>query len=229
MILKSHLQHLKKVKHRKYHKIIREMKHEGFSRKTLLYLKEYGPHTNVPRTIIRESINILIFASIISSLGGFALENIKEVFITLTPLVILLPVLNGMVGNYGTIISSRFTTLLHEGKIKSNWHKNIELNNLFAKIILISVIIAILSASVALVISNLTNTAVNITTIYKILIIAVLDMLILVFVLFFVAISAGLYFFKKGEDPDNFLIPITTSIADLGNMLLLALLVMLMF
>ena len=42
-------------------------------------------------------------------------------------------------------------------------------------------------------------------------------------------VFAGIYFYRKGEDPSNFLIPITTSIADFGNMLLLSLLVILFF
>lgn len=220
----------KKLKHPKYHKAIHKIRKYGYSKKILLYIKEYGPHTNVPKTIIKESLNILILASLLSSFGGFALENIKELFVTLTPLVILLPVLNGIAGNYGTIISSRFTTLLHEGKINGNpWHRNRELREIFAKIVVISIIIAILSASVALVISLIEGTQLDLVIIYKIAFIAVIDILILVFLSFAIAISAGLYFFKKGEDPDNFLIPITTSLADLGNMVLLTILVILLF
>ena len=43
------------------------------------------------------------------------------------------------------------------------------------------------------------------------------------------SIIAGLHFYRKGEDPNNFLIPITTSIADLSNMFILSILVVLFF
>jgi len=53
--------------------------------------------------------------------------------------------------------------------------------------------------------------------------------LVLVAILFLTSITAGLYFYRKGEDPNNFLIPITTSIADFGNMIVLTVLVILVF
>src|SRR3990167_2010559 len=99
--VRKHLQKLQKIKREKYHPLIHKIhKKHKISRKTLFYVKEYGPHTNVPKTIIKESIKILLFASIISSFGGLALENIKTIFISITPLIILLPILNDMIGDY---------------------------------------------------------------------------------------------------------------------------------
>ena len=46
---------------------------------------------------------------------------------------------------------------------------------------------------------------------------------------FITAIVAGIYYYKKKEDPNNFLIPITTSVADLGNMVVLVALILLFF
>ena len=118
--LRYHLQKLKKLKRREFHPLLYTIhKQEKISKKTLFYMKEYGPHTNVPRTIIRESVKVLLFASLISSFGGFALEHIKVVFASITPLIILLPVLNDMIGDYGIIMSSRLATMLHEKKIKT--------------------------------------------------------------------------------------------------------------
>jgi len=48
-------------------------------------------------------------------------------------------------------------------------------------------------------------------------------------ILFITSIVAGLHFYRKKEDPNNFLIPITTSIADFVNMALLSLLVVMFF
>ena len=71
--------------------------------------------------------------------------------------------------------------------------------------------------------------ALSTALILKIFLIAIIDVIFIVTLLFFISISAGLYFYKKKEDPNNFLIPITTSVADFGNMLMLSVLVFLFF
>jgi cation transporter-like permease len=225
-----HLKKLQKLKRKHYHPLIHAIhKKHNISKKTLFYVKEYGPHSNVPKTIIRESIRILLLASLISSFGGLALENIKTLFVSLLPLLILLPVLNDMIGNYGTVISSKFSTLLYEGIIKTEWWKNMEIRRLFLQLIFISFLTAVFSSAVALAIASFSAYVVDVTVIVKVMSIVILDVLVLVGTLFLIAVVAGLHFFKKGEDPNNFLIPITTSVADFGNMIVMAVLVLLIF
>ncbi|MEM7819820.1 MAG: magnesium transporter [Candidatus Aenigmatarchaeota archaeon] len=228
--IKKHLEKLRKIERRQYHPIIYKIhKKHKISKKTLFYIKEYGPHSNVPKIIIKESIGILLLASIISSLGGFGLEYIKSNFIKIMPFIILLPILNDMIGDYGTIISSKFSTMLHEGKIKQKWWKNTEVKKILQEIIIISFITAIFSALLAIITSDLSSYIFGINIIAKILFISIIDTILLVIILFFMAIYAGLYFFRKKEDPNNFLIPITTSIADFCNMIILAILIFLFF
>jgi len=224
------LNKLIKVKRTIYHPSIHHIhKRYGISKRTLLYVKEYGKHSNVPRTIIMESIKVLLFASLLSSIGGLALENIKTIFISIMPLIILFPALNDMIGDYGTIISSRFSTLLYTNKIKDKWYKNIELKKLFLQILIISTFMAIMSAALSLLVSYFSNYSLNLEIAYKIFFISIIDVILLVVVLFLLAVLVGLYFYKRNEDPNNFLIPITTSIADFGNMFLIMFLVLLFF
>jgi cation transporter-like permease len=224
------LKRLSRIKKSQHHPLIHKIhRRHNISRKTLFYVKEYGPHTNVPKTIIKESIKILLFASIISSFGGLALEHIKTVFISILPLVILLPTLNDMIGDYGSIISSRFSTMLHEKKITKKWWINEDLKKLFYQILIIAVITTILSSLIALVVSSFSDYSINKIIVSKIFFISILDVILLVTILFLTAILAGLYFYKKNEDPNNFLIPITTSIADFGNMFILTILILLFF
>jgi len=228
--LKKRLESLRQVKRHLHHPLIHQIhKKHGISKKTLFYVKEYGPHSHVAKTIIKESIKILLLASLISSFGGLLLEEIKTIFLSLIPLVILLPTLNDMIGNYGCIFSSRFSTLLHEGKISKKWWSNLELRKMFWQIVIISLTTATLSSIVALVVSRLTGYHFDFLLAFKVFFVAVADVFFLVNILFFVAIFAGLYFYHKKEDPNNFLIPITTSIADFGNMLLLTILIKLIF
>jgi len=227
--LRKHLEKLRKIERKKHHPLIHKIhKKHKISKKTLFYVKEYGPHTHVPRTIIKESIKILLMASIISSFGGFALEYIKTIFVSILPLIILLPTLNDMIGDYGTIISSRFSTMLHENKINKKWWLNKELKKLLIQIMIVSLLTAILSVLGSVLIASFYE---NITSLIllKTLAITVIDVMLLVSILFITAIIAGLYVYRKEEDPNNFLIPITTSVADFGNMIILAVLIILFF
>lgn len=224
------LKKLSKIKKREHHPLIHKIhKKHKISRKTLFYIKEYGPHTNVPKTIIKESIKILLFASIISSFGGLALEHIKTIFISIIPLVVLLPTLNDMIGDYGAIISSRFSTMLHEKKINKKWWINKNLKKLFYQILIIGSITTIISSLAALIISSFSDFVIDKTIIYKILFVSILDVTLLIVILFLIAILAGFYFYSKNEDPNNFLIPIATSVADFGNMIILSILILLIF
>lgn len=228
--LRKHLEFIRKLRRRQYHPLIHTVhKKHRISKKTLFYIKEYGPHSNVPRVIIRESLRILVLASIISSIGGLALENIKSLFVAVVPLVVLLPALNNMIGNYGTIISSRFSAMLHEGKIRGPWRKNRELKRLFYQMIVISLITAVIVSFAAVVISGFSFGFVGMGFLLKIVLITVLNVFLLVNVLFFVAVLSGLHFYRKREDPNNFLIPITTSLADFADMIILAALILFLF
>ncbi|MDO8625146.1 MAG: hypothetical protein Q7R47_03615, partial [Candidatus Diapherotrites archaeon] len=95
--MKTVLEHLEELRHVRRH-VRHPLTHEihlshGLSKKTLFFVKEYGPHSHIAHTIIKESIKIVILASIISSFGGLALEQVKDVFISVAPLLILLPAL----------------------------------------------------------------------------------------------------------------------------------------
>ncbi len=204
-------------------------KQHKISKKTLFYVKEYGPHSHILHNILRESIKILLLASILSSLGGFGLEQIKTIFLSITPLLILLPALNGLIGDLGTVVSANLSTLLHEGKIGSHWHKNPELRKLFVQLMLVAFFFSLIGSAIAIGISYASSGEFALGTAIKIFLVAILDVVGLVALLFLVAILAGLHFYRKGEDPNNFLIPITTSVADFGNMIVLSGLVIFFF
>lgn len=229
--LKTHLNLLHKIERKKHNRLIHHIhKKYNISKKTLFYVKEYGSRSHAFKNIIKESIKVLLFASIISSIGGFSLEQIKSSFINIIPFIILIPVLNNMIGNYGTIVSSRFSTMLHENKIKKNsWWKNKELRTLLAQMLVIALITATINIVIAFIISRFSGYTFTSILFYKIAFICILDVLLLIFILFFIAITAGFYFYKRKEDPNNFLIPITTSVADFGNMIILSILIIIFF
>ncbi|HME87394.1 MAG TPA: magnesium transporter, partial [Candidatus Nanoarchaeia archaeon] len=226
----EHLSKLQRLKRSQHHPLLHVLheKHK-ISKKTLFYMKEYGPHSHVAHTIIKESVRILLLASIISSFGGLALEQIKTSLITITPLLILLPVLNDMIGDFGAVLASKVASGLYKGTIHSKSIRDEHLGRMFRHIMTVALTSGIIASGIAIFLSRFSGYEVVPMTIAKILFISIIDIVILVSLLFFITVSAGFYFYKKKEDPNNFLIPITTSIADFGNMILLTVLIVLLF
>ncbi|MBI2507867.1 magnesium transporter [Candidatus Woesearchaeota archaeon] len=180
---------------------------------------------NLERRILKESFGILILASILSSIGGIGLETIQEKIFLILPLLILLPALNGMVGNFGIIFSSRYTTLLYQKKLGKTKFINKALKKHFILVLLISIICAFYISTLSFAVSFLKGFEIEPLLYLKILIITILSAIILIFIIAAMTIIAGNYSIRKKEDPDNLLVPLTTSIADLGSMIIFSLLV----
>ncbi len=213
-----------------HHSMLHQMhRKHNIAKRTLFYIKEYGSKSNASHTIIKESVKVLIFAVILSTLGGLSIEHVKTKIISFIPLLILLPLLNGMIGNYGIIISSKFTTLLYTGKVDKNWKESKDLRKLLKQIIFIAIITAILSSIISLVISKVTGNYVGHIDSIKLILLVIIDVLVILTILTVIVIYGSFYFFKHNEDPNNFLIPITTSIADFGNMIVLSIFVAVFF
>ncbi len=227
---RKHLRKIQQLRRQQYHPLLHKIHHKHrISRKTIFYMKEYGPHTNVPRKIIRESLRMLLLAAVVSSLGGLALEQSRTAFVAIIPLIILLPALNEIIGAYGTIIASRFSAMLYEGRIRGHWSESRDLRKLFVQISIIGLLTAAASSLLALMLAHVSQGRVSATIWAKVFGLAILDVALLLGIISVAAVLAGLHYYKKGEDPNNFLIPLTTSVADFGNMLLLAVLLRVLF
>ncbi len=178
------------------------------------------------KAIIKQSITALILSSLLSSIGGTRLQLIQNKLLSILPLMALLPALNDLTGDFGCIISSKFTTLLFLGKINPNdWKHSESVKELIKKIFLITIICGFYISILSLIITWTFSAELLI----KILLITFITVIIITFIMFLVSILGGLYVYKKNLDPDNFLVPITTSIADLTNMIVFSLLIKLFF
>ena len=229
-VRKKLLKKVTQVKRHEHHPILHHVHRKyGISRKTLFYMKEYGPRSHVAHVIVRESLKILILASIISSIGGIGMEFISTKLVAIIPLLILLPALNDMVGDFGCIVSSKFTTMLYLGKVNRRWWKSRHLHKLFLVILFTSLLTSVFIGVAASVIAYWHGFSLTFDVFLKILSIAVLSNLIIVAIIFCVSIIGGLGIYRRNEDPNNFLIPIATSFADLLNLVIFAVLVGMFF
>ncbi|MBI2578911.1 MAG: magnesium transporter [Candidatus Aenigmarchaeota archaeon] len=201
----------------------------GLHHRTMFYMKEYGPGKDVHVVIVKESLKIILLTAIISTIGGIHLESIQSSLVTLMPLLIMLPAMNGMIGNYGAIISSRFTTALYLGQITNKWWKSDNMRDLFSDVLKIGTLSAVYISAMSSAVSYLKGFAVSYALLVKILFVSLICTLILVTVIFVISVTAGFYIYRKKEDPNNFLIPLTTAVADLGSMLIFAAMVRFLF
>lgn len=180
------------------------------------------------KEIFKESLGFLIFASILSLIAGIFLRNIQERLLVILPLIIVLPALNGMIGNFGIIMTSRITTALYEKKITGGFHSRI-IKHLFKEMIPISIFSALFISILSILIANFRGFDLSLVILWKIIFITLATTISLVFLVFTVSIFGSLYVYKRRIDPDDALIPITTSIADLGSMAIFSLLVAVLF
>ena len=222
---------LQRTPRKKWHPIIHHVrKRYRISRRTIFYLKEYGPKSHIAHLIIKESVYILILASIMSSMGGIGLQSIQTSIITILPLLVMLPALTDMIGDFGTIVSSRFATMLYLGQIKrKDWWHSRYMHKLFGIVVCVALIAAIYLGTVATWIAVARGFVVDVVLFMKIIEIAIAATVMLIGLMFFLSVVGGFYIFSKKEDPNNFLIPITTSIADLGSLIVFSVLVTLLF
>jgi len=192
-------------------------------------MKEYGPHSHVASLIIKESIKILLLASIISSIGGMHLKPVEGTLVTILPLLILLPALNDMIGDFGTIVSSKFTTMLYLGLLGRKWWQSKHVHELILTILIVALIASVYIGSLSYLMASAKGYTFSTAIFLKVLIISIIATASLVGIIIIISIVGGIWIYKKKEDPNNFLIPITTSVADLGSLLFFSVLVTVFF
>lgn len=230
MTIEKRLERIRGLQREKRHPLIQEIhEEEGLHKGTLFYVKEYGEGAIVWRTILRESLPVLLLASVISSVGGVTLESAKVTIFALTPFVLLLPALNDMIGDYGIIVSARLSEIFYRREIDESWWRDRDIRRLFRQVVVAAGITSVFSTALALGITHWGYGPVGAIFAIKVVGGVMLHTLILIFVVFVIAILAGLVTYRRGHDPNNFLIPITTAIADLLNIVLLTVLVTLLF
>ncbi len=184
---------------------------------------------NVVKRILKESVKILILASVISSIGGIGFEALKYKIAALTPLLIMLPALNDMIGDFGIIVASKFSTLVHKRKIRGSWWRSHALGEQFRIISSIALFAALYLSAASLAIAYYQGAPINLIEASKVISIAFMLVAALVVTIFVIAIIGGLWIYKRGGDTNTFLIPLTTSVADLAGLLLFAVLVGFLF
>ncbi len=163
--------------------------------------------------IFKESIVIVVVSSIIGLISGTLLSANIEILYAIPIILLVLPALNSLIGDISTVSISRLTTHLFIGTIPPKIQTSDRLKKDFLGLIItLSLsLIALLILGYAIA-SIMGIVVINPFIIIFILIITILLIFALMFIFLFIS---AIFVFKKGKDPNNFLIPFITSLADL--------------
>ncbi len=164
------------------------------------------------RTIISESVLPLAFLLAVTLAAGHVLNGAAATFLAAPFLLILVPVVNGIGGNVGTVLGSRITSGLYTGTIELKLGDKELLRNVRDGIVLYAVTFAVL----AMFIYGLTPfTGVVPPFGVEVLLFVMLSTgLMLAGVLTLVTLSVAFLSFSRGLDPDNFVTPVVTTAGD---------------
>ena len=171
------------------------------------------------KKVIKESIIIVIISSLLGLISGTVLSTNEGIFYTVPIILLILPALNSLIGDFAIILISRLTTHLHIGTIPSKIRKTSKLmTDFFGLLISISlslIFLVVMGYGIAL------TTEIKIVNPLIVISLIVLVALVLFIILFIFLFISSVNLFRKGRDPNNFLIPTVTSLVDLLSPLIL--------
>ncbi len=159
---------------------------------------------------IKESMFTLLFVAFIVNVTGTVLKGIDDFVGGRKEIYTVYPALIDMIGDVGSVVGSTATTKLALGLLSPsfasirNHAKNIF--SAWTASIIMFVVLAILSLSI--------NGLFSLTSFYSLLLVLLIVNVIAVAAIVLVSYTVSILTFKKGLDPDNFVIPIESSLAD---------------
>lgn len=162
--------------------------------------------------IVKQSSPVLLICSLLGGFAGGVLNNFADTLLSKGSLLTLVPLFSGESGNLVSILGARFSSGLHSGLIDSSFNLDkYTLRNFIAVFVL-----AIIMYPVIGFLANFSHVVVGgvdigfLTIMLISLLAGILMILIMQFVVFYISIIS----YRKGLDPDNIVIPLSTSLTD---------------
>lgn len=166
------------------------------------------------KRIMRESIPALIVAALIHILAGTTMQlRGIEAWLEIPIFLMLVPSLSELGNDAACILSSRITTLMALGVIKPKVERNKALETNIIAIITIGVLSSFYMGIINFAVAD--KASLEPVTILSFLAVNVIAVTILTLLVCVVAIGVAFIAWRRGLDPDNVTIPISTSISDL--------------
>jgi len=164
------------------------------------------------KRIINESIPALILAAFIHVTAGTAMQLNMEIWVAIPVFLMLVPPISDLGNDVACIVSSRITTLLALGIVEAKLKRNTALEENLVAIMIIGVLSSLYLGAINFVIAN--RTGLGSIQILPFLAVCVAAVTILTFLVSLISIGVAFMSWRRGLDPDNVTIPISTSISD---------------
>lgn len=225
--LKRRLQHLER---RRHHQLIHRIhRTHRISYRTLFYMKEYGRRSHVAGVIMRESILALFISLVLSVFGGVTMESIRQQFVSFMPLIILLPALNDMMGDYSMILTSKLSTLAFVRNGMKKWWSSTDMKRIARSILLVAAVSALYIGVASSLVAYLKGFELGAGSIIRVVVVSAITTLVMIVLISIMAVFGVSYIYRKREDPNSIVMPVLTSVADMGTILVFALVVGVVF
>ena len=183
---------------------------------SFVYCYNYSEENKV---IIKQSTPVLLACSVLGVSAGGILNSSLETLLTNPTLLTLVPLFSGESGGLVSILSARLSSGIHSGLIEPLKRPEGESVHNFAIILLLALImypfIGILAESSS-VFLNIVGIGFD-----KIILISSIAGFILIPIMLILVYYISIVSYDNGYDPDNILIPISTSITDAISSLIL--------
>lgn len=168
------------------------------------------------RRIVRNMFPLLVVLSVIVLWAGITLEGAEELLAEYGLLAVMVPVMVGMGGNLGAILSARLTTRLHLGTTEFDPRDRHLWATVSAILALAATVFLTLAVAVWL-FGRIVGGSLPLSTLLFISLSSGLSVAIIA-VCFAIAATYGSY--RLGIDPDDTTIPIVTNVVDVFGMLI---------
>jgi len=173
--------------------------------------------------IMKTALPLLTFCAVLGILSGLALDTFKNILFTFPGLFVLIPVMIGMGGNLGAILSSRITSALHLGVISLTPTDPVLRSNVLGVSI-----VGVLSFFAIGILGHLFCVLMGFESVglIKMVLISSISGVLLILIVIITTVLAAFLSYKKGIDPDDTTIPIVTSVCDVFGILILFVVIM---
>jgi mgtE-like transporter len=171
------------------------------------------------RHIVLTMFPLLLGLSVLEMGSGYVLEALEETYLANPTLLVLVPVMIGMGGNLGAILSSRLSTRLHLGVLEFDLRDTVLWTNVLAILSLAATVFTLLALMAWVVGRFITGSPMAFSDLLAISLISGMSLAVLAILL---SIGATYVSYRLGLDPDDTTIPIVTNVADICGVLILS-------
>ncbi len=177
-----------------------------------------SPATWTVRSIVATMFPLLVALSLLEMGSGFVLEELEATYLDNPTLLVLVPVMIGMGGNLGAILSARLSTSLHLGTISFDPRDGTLRTNVAAVLSMAATVFVLLGLA-AWVVGHLVAAPMGLSTVLTITVVSGLSLTAVVIVL---SVSATYVSYRLGLDPDDTTIPVVTNVGDVLGVIILS-------